>query len=184
MKVLNVHERELPVSVAAVGVLLNSLASDEDTLWPKTMWPPLRFDRPLGVGACGGHGPVRYSVEEFIPGRMVKCRFTAPRGFLGYHSFEILPKHEGCAVLRHIIDMNAEGAALLSWPIFFRPLHDALLEDSLALAQSALGEAPDVRPWSPWVKFLRWVFSAGMARSQQTPSPAMQLTCAKSRAGQ
>jgi hypothetical protein len=71
MRVVNVHERKIPVSAAKVGALLNSLSSDGDILWPKTMWPPTRFDRPLGVGASGGHGPVRYAVVEFIPGRMV-----------------------------------------------------------------------------------------------------------------
>ena len=176
MLVLNVHEREIPMSAAGVGILLNSLSSDNDALWPRTMWPPMRFDRPLDVGASGGHGPVRYVVEEFSPGQMVKFRFSGPRGFNGFHRFEVLPKGESCAVLRHTLDMKAQGAALLSWPLVFRPLHDALLEDSLALAQATLGTTPYVRPWSLWVKFLRWVFSSGKARSQQTPNPSLQGT--------
>jgi hypothetical protein len=146
MQVLNVHEREIPVGVAGVATLLNSLSSDGDALWPRTMWPPLLFDRPLGVGASGGHGPVRYTVEEFSPGQMVKLRFTGPNGFNGYHRFEVLPKGEHSTVLRHTIDMNANGPALLTWPLVFRPLHDALLEDSLALAEATLGAVPLVRP--------------------------------------
>jgi hypothetical protein len=183
MQVLNVHEREMPAAAVEVGRLLNSLSSDNDALWPKTMWPPMRFDGPLGPGVSGGHGPVRYVVEEFSAGHMVTFRFSGPRGFNGFHRFEVLPKGEGRAVLRHTIDMRAQGSALLSWPLVFRPLHDALLEDSLALAQANLGAIPQVRPWSPWVKFLRWVFSSGKARGQQTSNPAVTRTCAKSRAG-
>lgn len=174
MLVLNVHEREIPASAGEVAVLLNSLSSDNDALWPRTMWPPTRFDRPLGVGASGGHGPVRYAVEAFSPGQMVKFRFLGPSGFNGFHRFEVLPKSEGCTILRHTIDMKTQGAALLSWPLVFRPLHDALLEDLLTHAQAALGAVPSVRPWSLWVKFLRWVFSSGKARSQQTPDTALQ----------
>ncbi len=169
MPVLNVHEREIPADAEAVGALLNSLASVEDSLWPRSMWPPMRFDRPLGVSAAGGHGPVRYVVEEFSPGQTLKFRFTGPAGFNGFHRFEVLPQSGDCTVLRHTIAMRAEGAALLTWPLVFRPLHDALLEDALALAQATLGVVPQVRPWSPWVKLLRWVLSAGKARGQQTP---------------
>ncbi|WP_313954106.1 SRPBCC family protein, partial [Accumulibacter sp.] len=151
MQVLNIHEREISVSAAELGALLNSLSSASDALWPRLMWPPMRFDRPLGVGASGGHGPVRYAVEEFSPGRVVKFRFSGPSGFNGIHQLEVLPKREDCTVLRHTLDMKAQGAALLSWPLVFRPLHDALLEDSLALAQAAFGAVPQVRPWSPWV---------------------------------
>ena len=183
MPILNIHECNIPVSASEVGALLNSLSSDSDVLWPSTMWPPMRFDRPLAVGASGGHGPIRYAVEEFSPNQVVKFRFSGPRGFNGFHRFEVLPNGEGFTVLRHTLDMKAEGAALLSWPLVFRPLHDALLEDSLALAQATLGITPHVRPWSPWVKFLRWVFSSGKARSQQTPNPAVNRTRAKSRAG-
>jgi hypothetical protein len=54
MQVLNVHERELQVGSAEVGALLDSLASENDRLWPRACWPAMRFDRPLGVGAVGG----------------------------------------------------------------------------------------------------------------------------------
>jgi hypothetical protein len=174
MHVLNIHEREIPAGASKVGALIDSLASDNDALWPKAFWPAMRFDRPLSVGAVGGHGPIPYVVEEFRPGQMVKFRFLGPRGFNGSHWLEVLPKGENSTVLRHTIGMRAEGAALLSWPLIIRPLHDALLEDALALAQASVGAVPVVRPWSPWVKFLRWVMSGGRARSQQTPNPAVQ----------
>ncbi len=121
MQVRNVHERRFTLPPATVGALIDSLASHDDRLWPRDKWPPMRFDRPLSVGAVGGHGPVRYSVEEYRPGHSVVFRFTAPRGFNGTHRFDVEDR-QGCAVLRHVIEMNATGPALLSWPIFFHPL--------------------------------------------------------------
>lgn len=158
MKVRNVHHRELPVAADLVGSLIDTLASPQDALWPTRSWPRMEFDRPLGVGAAGGHGPIRYVVEEYLPGRAIRFRFTAPRGFDGTHGYECVVEPGRPPVLRHTLAMSARGMALLSWPLVFRPLHDALLEDSLARAQASLGVEPEVRPWSPWVKFLRWIF--------------------------
>lgn len=179
MHVLNIHEREIAAAASEIGALIDSLASDNDALWPKSFWPPMRLDRPLGVGAVGGHGPIPYVVEEYRPGQMVKFRFLGPRGFNGFHWLEILGKGENSAVLRHTICMRAEGVALVSWPLIIRPLHDALLEDALAQAQASVGTVPVVLPWSPWVKFLRWVMSGGRARSQQTPQPRGQPDAAR-----
>jgi hypothetical protein len=169
MDVLNIHERELRAGSAEVGALIDSLASDQDRLWPRTFWPPMRLDRPLGPGAAGGHGPIAYVIEEYRPGQLVKFRFTSPRGFDGHHWLEILPGAEHYTRLRHTIQMRISGWALLSWPFVVRHLHDALLQDALALAQASLGIAPVVSPWSWRVKFLRWAMSGGRARRQQTP---------------
>lgn len=169
MKVLNIHEREVQATPAQVGTLLDSLASRADRLWPWHSWPRMEFDRPLGVGAVGGHGPVWYFVEEFVPGRRVKFRFTGPKGFDGSHGFEIISVSGASVLLRHTLNMNAHGSAILSWPIVFRPLHDALLEDCLAYAQASLGQPPRIQAWSRWVKFLRWVVSGGKIRPQVTP---------------
>jgi hypothetical protein len=166
MNVVNVHERELPVPPATVGALLDGLASPTNVLWPRQTWPPMKFDRPLGAGARGGHGPIRYVVERHEPGRNVVFRFTGPRGFDGWHGLEVAIAAGGATVLRHRLEMTTRGPARLSWPLVFRPLHDALVEDALACAQAALGLPPEVRPWSTWVRFLRWAFSGGRARPQ------------------
>jgi hypothetical protein len=63
MKVLNIHERTLNAPVALAGTLIDSLSSNDDRLWSHDSWPPMRFDQPLGIGAAGGHGPVRYSLR-------------------------------------------------------------------------------------------------------------------------
>lgn len=174
MHVLNIHEREIAAPLASVGKLLDSLASDHDALWPRATWPPMHFDRPLGVGAVGGHGPIPYAVDEYRPGLMVQFRFRGPRGFNGFHRFEVSPLGENnTTLLRHTIDMSATGPALFTWPVIIRPLHDALLEDALTQAQVSLGLIPAVSPWSVWVKILRWLMSGGRAKPQRTPNPVI-----------
>jgi hypothetical protein len=174
LKVRNVHERELRASSQQVGALIDSLSSRDDAMWPKQSWPRMALDRPLGTGAVGGHGPVRYVVEAYAPGQSIRFGFTGPRGFDGHHGLEIVPRTATHCVLRHTILMTTRGAALVMWPLVFRPLHDALLEDALAVAQASLGQTPLVRPWSLWVKVLRWLVSRGRTSPQFTPEPALQ----------
>lgn len=170
MKVINIHERQFKASFKQVGALVDSLASPADDLWPTHNWPRMKFHRPLDVGATGGHGPVRYFVEEYKPGHSIKFRFTGPKGFNGFHKYELFQSSGKSVVLRHTLKMSAHGPALFSWPIFFRPLHDAVLEDSLAVAEASLGYAPKMIAWSLWVRFLRWVVWRGKARKQVAPN--------------
>lgn len=166
---INVHHRTLDtVTPAQAGALLDTLASDNDLLWPHQSWPPMKLHEPLGVGAIGGHGPVRYVVEAYTPGASVRFRFLAPRGFVGFHTYEVA-QDSGAVILRHVLEMRAQGPALVTWPLFFRPLHDALIEDSLARAEAVLGLPAKVQPWSVWVRMLRWIASRGRARSKVTP---------------
>lgn len=175
MKVRNVHERSFR-AIDRVGSLIDFLASPADALWPIESWPRMLLDRPLEVGAAGGHGPIRYTVEVYQPGKSVRFRFTGPKGFNGSHGYEVVATGPETVVLRHILEMTTSGLAMLSWPFMYRPLHDALIEDSLATAQASLGYPPTVRPWSSWVKFLRWLVSRGKARPQVTPGKPMQWT--------
>ena len=176
MRVLNTHERELQAKLADIGALLDSLASSQDILWPKDTWPRMKFDRHLQVGATGGHGPIRYFVEEYKSGQSVRFRFTGPRGFDGYHGYEVLAQTKGVTLLRHTLKMTTYGRAIFTWPLVLQPMHDALLEDSLGVAQASLGIAPRMKPWSYWVRFLRWVLSGGKARVQTTPNQVIQPT--------
>jgi hypothetical protein len=155
--VLNVHERNFTASPDRAAVLLDALSSPQDVLWPSKSWPRMHLDKPIGPGASGGHGPIRYAVVAYEPGRKVTFQFTSPRGFVGTHWFEILNHGTSGTTLRHTIDMSLAGSALLTWPIAIRPLHDALVEDALTNAQLALGEQATPRPWSPWVRLLRRV---------------------------
>lgn len=157
MKVINVHQRLLHASPDQVGALIDSLASPNDSLWPRHKWPRMAFDRPLGVGAAGGHGPIGYFVEAYTPGQAIRFQFTKPAGFNGWHSVEVVEATARHCVLEHRIEMNTSGLALLTWPLFIRPLHDACVEDLLSLAQSALGNTPKPVSWSPWVRMLQWL---------------------------
>ncbi len=157
--VLNIHARDLHTSRDAVGALLDSLASNQDLLWPRDRWPALRFDRPLQVGAVGGHGPIRYRVEVYEPGRAILFRFTGTRVH-GTHGFEIKDSTPGSVRLEHRLSMRVSGVALLSWPLMFRWLHDALIEDALDRAEASITAQPlQERHWSLWVRFLRRVAS-------------------------
>jgi hypothetical protein len=155
MRIHNVHERFLPVRPEEVGRLLDGLSGDPDPLWPTGYWPPMRFDRPLGPGATGGHGPIRYRVEGYDPGRHVRFGFTSPPGLDGTHEFTVR-EVPGGSVLGHTIAGRTSGRMLVAWPLVFRPLHDALLEDALDKAEAALtGRAPREPSWSWRVRRLR-----------------------------
>jgi hypothetical protein len=149
VRVRNVHRRAVD-DVAAVGELLDGLGSVGDRLWPRDRWPAMRLDRPLEVGARGGHGPIGYRVELYEPKRRVRFRFERPRGFDGFHEFSLV---EGDPpTLEHVLQAEMTGAARLSWPLLFRPLHNDLIEDALANAASG----PGPRDWSPTTRVLRW----------------------------
>jgi hypothetical protein len=166
VRVLNVHERSFRSSPRRAAHLLDSLSSPNDVLWPSQHWPRMRLDKPLQPGARGGHGPIRYSVVAYEPGRKVTFEFISPPGFVGKHWFEVLSDGAGGAVLRHTIEMCLVGSALLTWPLVIRPLHDALVEDALTNAQVALGEQPAPRAWSPWVRLLRRMVGRGSRAAQ------------------
>ncbi len=122
--VVNIHEKHLARSLDQVGALIDSLASAQDRLWPYSLWPRMRFDSALGVGAVGGHGPVRYAVGAYQPGRSIRFDFLAPAGFHGHHGFTV-EEADGGTLLRHTVEMDVGGSAMLTWPLIFRPLHDA-----------------------------------------------------------
>lgn len=76
----NIHTQTLPISIEAAGPLIDSLSSSNDKLWPMKTWPPMKFDRPLALGAVGGHGPIRYFVSSYEQGRSICFTFTARKG--------------------------------------------------------------------------------------------------------
>ena len=166
MRVRNLHSRNFGQSPELVGRRLDSLSARGDGLWPHERWPRMVLDQPLGVGASGGHGPIRYTVEEYEPGRQVVFRFTRPKGFHGTHSFTLNVLEDGCE-LRHAIEMSVSGPTLLTWHLVYRPLHDALLEDSLDKVESDLsGGEWRLRDLSLLVRFLRNL----LARRPRRPS--------------
>lgn len=167
VRILNVHERVFSAAPADVGALLETLGADDDRLWPgppSGRWPRMRLAGGLTPGARGGHGPVRYRVVEHVPGERVRFAFEPgglSRGLVGHHRFE-LEARPGATVLRHVIEAEARGAASVRWALLVRPLHDALIEDALDLAELRLtGRVARPARWSAWVRALRLAIRTG-----------------------
>jgi hypothetical protein len=155
----NVHERVLDATPTEIGALIDGLASDGDRLWPIDRWPAIRLDRPLGVGASGGNGSIRYSVSEYEPGRRVRFRFDPRLGLIGHHEFAVATG-DGRTTLRHALEAIPRGRMRIAWPLIVRWLHDALIEDALDRAETVTAGAPvRRRRWSPWVRLLRTALS-------------------------
>lgn len=172
--VINVHERVLHAPLATVGGMIDGLGAQGGALWPGERWPPVRFRGPLAVGTSGGHGPIRYTVEAYEPGRSIRFRFTAPRGFVGVHGFEAEEIAPGEVRLRHALEMRVEGWAKLTWPLAFRWLHDALIEDAFDYAEAFVAARPvEQRRWSLWVRLLRRVARAASAKRQKRRRAAL-----------
>lgn len=138
----NVHERVLP---GPAGFAVDRIQE----LWPPA-WGAMEFDRPLDVGADGGHGPIRYRCTAYEPGHRVEFAFTRLTG-----------THELVAdgnTLRHTLIGDFSLKDRLRWAFVIRWLHDACLEDVLDAAETAAGRPPK-RParWSPWVRLVRKV---------------------------
>lgn len=153
----NIHQRALPVSAQQVGALLDAVADSGNPLWPAAHWPALILDRPLQVGADGGHGRIRYTCTAYEPGRAVEFTFTPSMPFVGAHTFEVLDRGEQGCVVRHLIVAEARDMrGRLLWNFAIRWLHDAVIEQLLDRAATAVGHPP-AQParWSPWVRLLR-----------------------------
>ena len=155
--VVNIHERVIPASVDAVGRMIDTLGSSGDGVWPHDRWPAMKLDRPLQVGATGGHGPIRYRVETYEPGRKARFRFLSPEGFDGTHGFDVEDVLGGASKLRHTIEMKTAGIAVLNWFLVIRPLHDALMEDALDKVEGTFCDVGPPKAWSRRVVLLRWL---------------------------
>lgn len=159
----NVHGRRIAAPPDTLAPLLDQLGSPADRLWPRSLWPPMRLDRGLEPGSRGGHGPIRYHVTAHVPGRLVEFEFD--RWYDGFHRFEIEPAPDGGSVMRHVLEGNPTGIMRLGWPLAFRWLHDALVEDALDRAEAeASGMEWRRRRWPAHVRALRRLVDAGIRR--------------------
>ncbi len=139
----NVHTRDL-------GVPAGPFVDRVQELWPRA-WGKQEFDRPLGVGADGGHGPIRYRCTSFTPGESITFEFT---DLTGHHTLSAAG-----TVLRHDLVGDFDLGSRLRWALVIRWLHDACLEDFLDGCERAAGREP-VAParWSLWVRLVRRSF--------------------------
>lgn len=142
MRIRNVHKRRIAADPEVVWDLLMAMPGPNGRLWPRGM-PPMRFDRPLALGALGRHGPIHYKVTSLDPaGGNVVFGFREPTGLVGHHAFHVRPDGKAGAVLRHEVIANPEGWMRLKWPVIARWVHDAVVEEVLDLAEVATGTVP------------------------------------------
>ncbi|SDG31170.1 hypothetical protein SAMN05216553_10759 [Lentzea fradiae] len=136
----NVHTRDL-------GVPAGPFVERMPELWPPA-WGRQEFDRPLGAGADGGHGPIRYRCTELRPGESVSFEFTR---MSGTHTLSASD-----TVIRHELVLNPGPATWLRWAFVVRWLHDACLEDLFDNFERAAGREPAAPArWSWWVRLVR-----------------------------
>ena len=158
MKIYNRHERKIQATAADVGATLDTLSGPADQLWPGDNWPPMQFDGPLREGARGGHGPVRYRVTEYMPGRRAVFTFEGEGltdGLDGRHFFEVISR-ENCTLIRHVVDADCDLRTWAKWRVLIEPMHDALIEDAFDRVERAVhGGCVKQSRWSPWVRLLR-----------------------------
>ena len=155
MKVVNIHKRTIDQPKEKIAELINTLATDQDKIWPSEYWPEMKFNGGLKEGAEGGHGPIKYTVEKYVPGELILFRFLKPTGYHGIHKFEMTGSNNGTTEIKHTIDMNATGMGVLSWAIVIRWLHDALMEDFFDKIENQFSQVQQKTEWTVWVRFLR-----------------------------
>lgn len=155
MKVKNIHKRVISQPKTVVSELLKTLASEKDRIWPNENWPAMKFDDGIQVGAKGGHGPIKYTVEKYHPNEIIQFRFSKPEGFHGIHKFEIEEMADDNTEIKHTIDMRTKGKGTLLWILAIRSLHDALIEDGFDKLENNFTDTKKSTKWNFWVRFLR-----------------------------
>jgi len=155
MKIINTHNRIIHQPKEEISKILDSLTTNNDQLWPKENWPPMIFRKGLTEGAIGGHRPIKYSINKYIPGSLIEFDFMKPDGFFGIHKFEITEIENDKTEIKHTIDMTVSVKGIFIWYIAFKWLHDALLEDCLDKAENNFLTEKKKTEWNLWVLFLR-----------------------------
>ncbi|MCK7624780.1 DUF2867 domain-containing protein [Streptomyces sp. RS10V-4] len=133
------RSRTVHAPAEAVGAPLDRPSGASDPLFPGPAWPPLRFDRPLGIGADGGHGPLRYPVSAYEPGRRIRFAFTpGPSGrSAGHHEPTAHPLgSDGCR-LTHVPEARLPFARRLAWHLAARAVHLAVVGELFDNAERA-----------------------------------------------
>jgi hypothetical protein len=133
----NVQQRVIDAEPEVVGSLLDRLSAADDPLWPAPAWDGIVLDGGLAPGSRGGHGPVRYTVAEYEPGRRVRFAFDPRIGLTGHHELRVEPAGPGRCLLVHDLVARTTGAMVLLWPLAVRALHTAVLQDLLDNAERA-----------------------------------------------
>lgn len=74
----------------------------------------------------------------------------------GFHEYTVRAAADGGTVLTHLLAMHVRRSARVTWPVGYRWMHDALLEDSLDVAERAItGTVRSPARYSWYVRVLR-----------------------------
>ena len=157
MQVVNIHKRIINQPKFEVAALLETLSTKHDKVWPNKYWPAMRFKDGLKVGAKGGHGIIKYSVEKYVLGEFIVFEFLKPKGFNGIHKFEIEEIDANTTEVKHSIIMKTEGLATLQWVFVIRWLHDALIENAFDTIENNSLEVEKFTKWNAWVRIWRYI---------------------------
>lgn len=135
--VFNMHRRTIAADLDSVGKVIDSLGGPQDLLWPAQDWMPMRLDGPMELGTTAGHGPGRYYVVGYQPGRWIRFEQTHPGYMQGFHEFSAHPAGPNVTVLQHLLAMRFTP---LGWPIYptlLRVVHDTIIEMAMDCAERA-----------------------------------------------
>jgi hypothetical protein len=168
MQIVNIHQRHIPASIAQVGELLATVASENDRVWPHENWPRMQLDRPIQLGAAGGHGPIAYRVVQYAPQERVRFEFTS--GSVGWHELQLQATGEHSCLLTHTIQTQPSLKFRIAWLLVIRHMHDALVEDLFDKLEAQFQPLKQSKCWNAYVKLLRL---ARGASTQKVPLEPM-----------
>jgi len=157
LKVINIHKRILNAPKEEVSELLGTLSLKGDKIWPYEKWPAIRFKEGLIENTKGGHGPIRYKINKYVPDELIEFKFHTPKGFNGIHRFDIIALQFNKTEFRHTIEMNLSGIGILTWLIAISWLHNALFEDLMNKVENQFIKDTKKSKWGLWVILLRKV---------------------------
>ena len=152
----NVHERVINAPSSPWAPCRWTWGRRTTASGPSQGWTPMVLDRPLALGADGGHGAIRYYVSEYEPGRRVRFTFRPRTGIIGAHELSLDALDDERTRIRHVLIGRTRGAMRLMFSAVVEPLHDAVVEDLFDNAEREVTGSV-IRPtsWSPRVRVLR-----------------------------
>ena len=109
LRITNIHKRVIRQPKARISILLDTLSTSDDKLWPIDRWPAMQFNKGLAVGSHGGHGPIRYSVKRYVPGEFIEFEFMKPKGFNGTHGIEITILNKDTTEVTHFLKITFQN---------------------------------------------------------------------------
>ncbi|GAB3193162.1 hypothetical protein GCM10027061_25290 [Nesterenkonia suensis] len=163
----NVHTREIAAPADRVAAGMVTLGGPEDRWWPAPAWDPMVLDRPLSVGAAGGHGSIRYHVTAYEPGRRIRFAFDPTCGLSGHHELSVMPSGSS-VIIRHELHASVSGTLCLGQPLLVR-IHDAVIEDLFDNAEHEATGA--VRRRARGSRTVSMLQRLGLPRADPVPVP-------------